>query len=31
VSPIVIAFCLSLATDPGEEKGIDFFEKSMPF
>ena len=28
MSPILIAVCLSLTSDPGEEKGIDFPQKS---
>ena len=28
MSPILIAVCLSLISDPGEEKGIDFLQKS---
>jgi len=28
VSPILIALCLSLTSAPGEEKGIDFPQKS---
>ncbi len=28
VSQILIAVCLSLTSDPGEEKGVDFLQKS---
>ena len=30
VSPILIAVCLSLTRDPGEELGIDFLQKRIP-
>ena len=28
MSPILIAVCLSLTSNPGEQKGVDFLQKS---